>query len=113
MYGVEPLLQRGNRPRRVLEFRLRWYRLFDWRSKYYRVVEVRRLRFDLAGELRHRLLQIRIVLGERERSAVLRERRRQIAVATVDFAETADRGEVLGCAPENERQLGLRFCELI
>src|SRR6267143_1415392 len=32
MNGVEPLLQRGNRPRRMLEFRLRWYWLFNRRS---------------------------------------------------------------------------------
>ena len=58
------------------------------------------------------LLEIGIVARERERGAVVRQRRGQIAAAVSDLGQAADRGQVLGRAGEHVLQLRLRVVEL-
>src|SRR5438552_2120668 len=121
MDGVEPLLQRGNRPRGVLEFCVGWYRLL--RSHRKRLVDERflddwfldrrRRRRDLARELRDGFFEIGIVARECERRAVLRERCAEIAAAMMNLTKTANRREIFGSALENVFELALRLVELI
>ncbi len=73
----------------------------------------RRRRLDLPRELGDRSLQIGIVARERQRRAVLRERRGKLAAAMMNFGDAADGCEIFGCALEDRRELGQRLVELV
>lgn len=68
---------------------------------------------DFPGEVGDGLLEIRIVAGERQRRAVLRERLLEVAAPMMDFRDAANGGEILGRALQHELQLGLRLVQLV
>ena len=77
------------------------------------IVNDRRRRRERAADFLDRLLEVWIVLRQRERAFVETERRTQLAAPMVDLGDPADRREVFGCAFEDVFELGLRRVELV